>query len=701
MFVLGQLKPPYDEFFHRRAWDRYAAGLHEEGLIWWFNMEISALAAHLVPLTTVSHRVPISPRLRFLSEAVNMTAAPEIFYGYHQRFLENGDLEGAAAAAGAPVLSAFEAGRGFDRLEDGHEQIIHLLEGQGGLTALAIAGLWYYKSIVEECFECSNLSSIEAAGRSLAWSERAGANNLRAHAAIFYLFACLGNAEFGKIEAVIADVEALCDLPDVSYPAKAILLPHIGIYALMRGRVQKSERLIIQNRHAANANDLPTHLRMQVHYHAALHDAFCGNAEALKVQADDIRAISFPLDMPFHSSYLHFVLGIVFLNANQPDNALWSLQISEQKAEESGSPLCENHIMMLRGQILSDRGDFDTAEQLLKTWQGIWRENGHNQYVIAAEMEMANILLLRGQKDRARRRYENARNLWPLESQMYVYARSADFPGKIEAALFSAGPRLEIRPPEPSPRIYIQTFGELKVYMGSGAVYDRQWKSRRLKQLLKALIVLGPAEVSFSRLCRILWPEKDDAAADLRAAISRLRRLDTRQDESPRPWITMKNRRVSLSPALCRVDAVRFRDRLASALSHGPGIRNIREALDLYTGDFLENDLNDVWITRHRENLKSEYIKGVLVLADRCVETDCIETAIPYLRKAIDRNRSNPDLYASLMVCHLRGGEPSKAHKLYGRAVRAFNGAAGVNGREELQRLAALLKNGDGDDERS
>ncbi len=112
MFVLGNLKPPYDEWFQRNAWDRYVADLNEEGLTWWFNMETPALAAHLVPLASASRRVPIPPRLGFLSEAVNMTATPEVLNGYYERFLRDGDLEAAAAAAGAAVLFALEMGRG-------------------------------------------------------------------------------------------------------------------------------------------------------------------------------------------------------------------------------------------------------------------------------------------------------------------------------------------------------------------------------------------------------------------------------------------------------------------------------------------------------------------------------------------------------------------------------------------------------------
>ncbi len=690
MFVLGNLKPPYDELFQRNAWDRYVADLNEEGLTWWFNMETPALAAHLVPLASASRRVRIPPRLWFLSEVVNMTATPDNLHDYYQRFMKDGDPETAAAAAGAAVLFTFERGGGFDRLGDWRDRIEYLLRHQEALNAPAIAGLWHYRGMIGACVESDTTPVIHAVERSLAWSQRAGANNLRAHACILYAFGCMGGAEFDRIEPILADVGALCDMADVAHGARTVLLSLVGVHQAARGRVEKSAEILKRTLPAAGADDLPTHSKMHVYNHAALHAALIGDIDALRRLTGRVQSLSFPMDMPFHSSYLHFVLGIAFLNADQPDKALFHVRRAEEKGKESKSPLCETHIAMLRGQALSDMGDAEGAERLFDSWQETWKTSGHVLYVIAGEMETANLLSRRGRREAAREKYKNARNLWPLETPIYVHARSSAFVESLESTLFPAAGPLEIQSDENAPPIYIQTFGELTVHAGSDVICDRQWKSVRAKQLLKALIVLGVAEVSAEELIRILWPDAADPASCLKAALRGLRHVGTRNDDAPPPWITVRNRRVSLSPTLCRVDAVEFQEHLATALSKGAGVQKLSEALDFYTDDFLKNDVNDASIIHHRERLKSEYAKGVLALADRCGEMDRVEAAVPYLEKAIGKIPLTPEIYERLMGIYLRGGAPSKAHKVYRQAALAFERLAGEEGREALKQLAGL-----------
>ncbi len=691
MFVLGNLKPPYDKFFQRKAWDRYVADLNEEGLNWWFNMETAVLAAHLVPLASVSCHLPIPPRLRFLSEAVNMTAAPENLHPCYQQFLNDGDLEAAAAAAGAAVLFTFEMGDGFDGLAVWRDRIESLLGRADGLSTPAIGGLWHCRSMIGACLESNAIPVIHAGEQALAWSQRAGANNLRSHAAIFHIFGCVNNAEFGRIESNLADANALCDMADISPGARMVLMSQIGVQQVARGRLEKSAELLKQTLPETGSSELPTHSKMHVYYHAVLHAVRTGDVDTLHRLCGRIQDLSFPLDMPFHASYLNFVLGIAFLNVNQLDRALFHVRRAEEKGKESQSPLCENHIAMLRGQVLSEMGEMDGAERLFGAWRETWKSNGHNLYVIASEMEMARILSRRGKMAAARGKFEKAQNLWPLKTPAYVHARSASFVDSLESTLFPANGPSEIRAAENAPPISVQTFGELTLRAGSAVITEHEWKSRRAKQLLKALVVLGPTEAPAERLKQLLWPEAADPGGSLKAAVRRLREIGARGGAALAEWIVVRNRRVSISPAFCRVDAVHFRERLAAALTAGAGIREIQDALDLYTDDFLKNDVNDAWIIQCRNDLKSEYAKGVLALADRCGEMDRAETAIFYLKKGIDKNPSTPELYERLMEVYLRLGAPSKAHQVYRRAAQAFEGLHGENGREALKPLAELL----------
>ncbi len=53
--------------------------------------------------------------------------------------------------------------------------------------------------MIGACVESQTAPVIQAAERSLDWSKRTGANNLRAHVCIFHAFGCMGGAEFDPV----------------------------------------------------------------------------------------------------------------------------------------------------------------------------------------------------------------------------------------------------------------------------------------------------------------------------------------------------------------------------------------------------------------------------------------------------------------------------------------------------------------------
>ena len=90
-----QLKESYRSYLEQGKWDAYISALCDEGLVWWFDMEIPYIIVHLVPLSALPQgRLPL--RLLFLSEAVKGVILTESIERFYQAFLKEDDLEGTA-----------------------------------------------------------------------------------------------------------------------------------------------------------------------------------------------------------------------------------------------------------------------------------------------------------------------------------------------------------------------------------------------------------------------------------------------------------------------------------------------------------------------------------------------------------------------------------------------------------------------------
>jgi DNA-binding SARP family transcriptional activator len=168
------------------------------------------------------------------------------------------------------------------------------------------------------------------------------------------------------------------------------------------------------------------------------------------------------------------------------------------------------------------------------------------------------------------------------------------------------------------PILEIRTFGGLQVMTGNQVPNaDQQWGGRLPKLLLKAIIVRGLRDIPKEVLTEDLWPEADPTAAarNFKVNLHRLRKVlqpdlgrGLRSD-----YVHLRDGRVSLDKAHCKVDVPLF---LAAAKQIRTGGANLRDtdllalceqARQLYTGDFLPEELYAPWAEMKRLALRDTF----------------------------------------------------------------------------------------------
>ncbi len=106
----------YAELLQRAEVDAYLDRLAEDGLNWWFNMEVPCIALHLEAVREqLPAALPHSLRLRFLVEAIGPEISETGMASLYEQALEENDRETACAATGAGIGAIWDSGYDFRR----------------------------------------------------------------------------------------------------------------------------------------------------------------------------------------------------------------------------------------------------------------------------------------------------------------------------------------------------------------------------------------------------------------------------------------------------------------------------------------------------------------------------------------------------------------------------------------------------------
>ncbi len=241
-----------------------------------------------------------------------------------------------------------------------------------------------------------------------------------------------------------------------------------------------------------------------------------------------------------------------------------------------------------------------------------------------------------------------------------------------------------------NPVVDIRTFGKFCLTVDGQPIYDRLWKGRRSKELLKTIIALGGTKVSMEKISSLLWPDSDGDRGlnNLKMALSRLRRIGDSNFAMPLNWLVIKHRRVSLVQSVCRVDALDFCREIEN-ISDKQSKESLQQTLKLYRKDFLYQD-EMRWISSFRDHLRKLFIKGVLRLAYLGSPRD--ETLLSFLEQAHILNPLHEGIYASLMQYYLGAGLPATALNIFNKAEKKISRRTGTRPGVALRSLALQAK---------
>lgn len=213
--------------------------------------------------------------------------------------------------------------------------------------------------------------------------------------------------------------------------------------------------------------------------------------------------------------------------------------------------------------------------------------------------------------------------------------------------------------------------GRLHISINGIAIPDKEWKTKKIPGLFKFLIAHRGHPVSKEQLIEVLWPDADKKSVmmSLRAALCELKKVLRKHGiEAEDLSLLLKESRDTLEALTGNhliVDVDLFFELAEKPCMPSQKKVILEQLLELYKGDFLEEDLYEDWTFAFREELRSVYFRSALELTGiYMTEHDNIK-AEKLLLKILSMDQYNEEACLLLLKLYFSENQRGRAVKLY------------------------------------
>ena len=135
--------------------------------------------------------------------------------------------------------------------------------------------------------------------------------------------------------------------------------------------------------------------------------------------------------------------------------------------------------------------------------------------------------------------------------------------------------------------------------------------------------------------------------------------------------------------------------RLERSGSLAEAISFYQQAVQLYRGDFLEEDLFEEWTLALREELRDTYLTALDKLSHYWFQAGQLERAVEGWKRIIATDAWREDAYRHLMVCYSRSGQREQALYWYNQCVHVLRDQLDLPPTAETVALCECIRTGE------
>ena len=249
------------------------------------------------------------------------------------------------------------------------------------------------------------------------------------------------------------------------------------------------------------------------------------------------------------------------------------------------------------------------------------------------------------------------------------------------------------------PILIIKTFGNFQVRLDNLLL---QWPTQKSKLLLQLLLLEPGVTVKSERLMDLLWPDltPGSAKSNLWVTVSQLRRVfePNLPSRGRSAYIQKSGDGYRFSPeADYQLDSEVFTTLLRQAQSSpklGDRIPLWEQAIQLYRGDYLAEELYAEWLFAARYQWQQNYLQLLTSLSETHISFGQFEQAESYCRQYLKYDDLSETVSRMLMFCLSQQGKRSAALAHYKLLTDKLATELGVEPLPDTHTLAQQIKAG-------
>jgi DNA-binding SARP family transcriptional activator len=323
------------------------------------------------------------------------------------------------------------------------------------------------------------------------------------------------------------------------------------------------------------------------------------------------------------------------------------------------------------GSVAHESGETEAAVPLIASGAAVRNRIGAGMFKIDRQTLEPRLEALRQALGPARfaALWAEGERLGPLEAlEKGLEWAQGDLPPAIRLV-----PDPRPTPPAPIARgstaapaeLEVRALGPLHVSRRGEEIDAAGWTSARPRELLLYLLC-HPRGRTREQVGLVFWPDSSapQVKNSFHVLVHRLRKAIGDPD-----LVLLEGDRYRINPQLdVRFDAESFEAGITAALREGDGpaaVRRLEEALAIYRGDFLEEEVVGDWHLEIHDRLRRLYVDGLSRLAELQIAGGDPARAAATLEALVEKEDLREDAHRRLMECYVAGGERDRALRHY------------------------------------
>lgn len=201
-----------------------------------------------------------------------------------------------------------------------------------------------------------------------------------------------------------------------------------------------------------------------------------------------------------------------------------------------------------------------------------------------------------------------------------------------------------------------------------------QWTRQKPKSLVKLLALQPNHQIHREQAMEILWPDSDFPANNLHKALHLARHAlepELKSAAESHFIVTHDQQLLLTAPETLAIDMQAFEQAATVAFNSNQSV-HFEQALQLYTGELLPDDLYDDWTIRKREQLRETFHDLLAKLSELYEDEGNYTRAIELAKQLIAADAANEVAHRRLMKLYAQSGNKHQALRQYRECVESL-----------------------------